>query len=243
MKTKSIVTVALLCIILSSCFVKSIHPFYKEDDLYFNKDLIGTWIDKDSCKWYVKQIYVSYGEGQNKKEYWNNGYVVEQVIKKNESGKKYEVFLFKINDQLYADFTSSLYPDFKLDEGYSDKIRSHNLAKVNIAKDEIAFIFFNGEWLADLIENNKIRIAHEFVKFPQPISMKYKGEYILTATTDELQKFISKYGNDPKAFAPTKNKLENGTYQWHTGGGEITGKMTFGENGEASIKLKKTNEK
>ena len=50
-------------------------------------------------------------------------------------------------------------------------------------------------WLADLLKNNKIRISHE------TIHKKYQDDsYILTASTDELQKFLIKYGNDPNAF-------------------------------------------
>jgi hypothetical protein len=244
MKAKSIVFVALLGLILSSCLVKSIHPFYKESDLYFDKNLIGTWMDKDSSKWYVKQIYVSYGEGENKKEYRNNGYVVGHKSKKGDVTHSYDIFLFKINNQLYADFSTSLAYTFTLNDDYNNKVNTHNLAKVNINNNEISFTFFNGVWLAELIEKNKIRIAHEFVEYPEPVSLKYKGEYVLTASTDELQKFIAKYGDDPKAFASNPRKLlDDGTYQWNAGEGEITGKMVFTDHYEASIKLKKINEK
>lgn len=241
MKSKFILGAALLSLVLSSCAVKSLQPFYKENDLIFDKNLIGTWLDGDSVKWYVKQIYVSYGEGDKMKEYRNNGYVVGRESKKDNESQAYDVFLFKINGQMYADISVSMFPTFSFDY---EKIQSHNLAKVNSNKDELELTLFNGEWLAGLIETNKIRIAHEFVKFPEPISLKYKGEYILTAPTDELQKFISKYGSDPKAFAPRTQKLDDGTYKWNSGKGAITGKMHFANNSKiTTIKLKKINDK
>jgi hypothetical protein len=248
MKAKSILFVAFMSLFLSSCYVKSLHPFYKENNLYFDKKLIGIWTDKDSSQYTVKQIYVSFGEGEQKKEYRNDGYVVSVEPKELKSNppfgalKKFDVFLFKLNEQIYADFSQSLFPGFSFDE--YDIIRGHSLARVVLSDNEIQFNFFNGEWLANLIETNKIRISHEFVEYPKPVSLKYKGEYILTASTDDLQKFILKYGNDPKAFDSTPNKLEDGKYQWNAGCFEMTGVMTFGKNKDINkLILKRKDEK
>jgi hypothetical protein len=47
-----------------------------------------------------------------------------------------------------------------------------------------------------LLDENKIRIRHEKI-YDSDIDM---NSYLLTASTEELQKFIIKYGNDPLAF-------------------------------------------
>jgi hypothetical protein len=52
--------------------------------------------------------------------------------------------------------------------------------------------WYGGDWLNELFEQNRIRIKHEKV-----YAFDY-DRHVLTAPTDELQKFIKKYANDPK---------------------------------------------
>ena len=46
------------------------------------------------------------------------------------------------------------------------------------------------EWIEKLFDENKIRIKHEVID----------GDAVLTASTDDLQKFFTKYVNDKDAF-------------------------------------------
>ena len=55
MNRKLISLVAILTILVSSCIVRSIHPFYKDKDVVFKKELLGTWIDSDSSAWKFSQ--------------------------------------------------------------------------------------------------------------------------------------------------------------------------------------------
>jgi hypothetical protein len=54
--------------------------------------------------------------------------------------------------------------------------------------------WFNEEWLGSLFEQNRIKISHETVK--NESGKETDNFYLLTASTDELQKFILKYGKD-----------------------------------------------
>ena len=68
----------------------------------------------------------------------------------------------------------------------------HTLARVQYNSDSILLYWFAEEWLTELFEENRIRIKHETVE---------SGDYarhVLTASTDDLQKFIKKYVNGPK---------------------------------------------
>ncbi len=48
MKTKTISIIAiLLTFLISSCIVKSLHPFYSEKDRFYNQELVGTWMDQE----------------------------------------------------------------------------------------------------------------------------------------------------------------------------------------------------
>jgi hypothetical protein len=247
MKVKIVLSIVAISILLSSCLVNSLHPFYEEDDVYFDKNILGKWETPDSTIWTVKQIYLAIGEDKNKKEYYKNGYIIGYTDE-NKRPIAFDMFIFKINNQTYADFYPSLYPTAKL-ENIPDlfgmhSIRTHALAKIDISEGQIELTWFNGEWLAELIEKNRIKISHEFISFPEPISQKFKGQYVLTATTSELKKFIEKYGDDKNAFLKKEGKiLPDGTYHWNAVDGDITGKMTFGNNSnENHIVLKKINE-
>ena len=234
MKSKSILSILTISVLLSSCLVNSLHPFYEEEDIYYDESLLGKWEANDSTVWTVRQIYLAVGEGEEKKEYYKNGYVIGYT---DENGNPiaFDVYLFKINNQTYADFYPSLYPtrDFEnIPDLYGmHSIRTHVLAKVELNDDQIELTWFNGEWLAELIENNRIKISHEFISFPDPVSQRFKGQYVLTASTSELKKFIKLYGDDENAFLNKEGKLlPDGTYHWNAGDSEYTGKMTFGED-------------
>jgi hypothetical protein len=68
-----------------------------------------------------------------------------------------------------------------------------------ITKDEVLIKWFNEEWLRTLFDQNRIKIAHEAILDEIPKDADDKT-YILTASTEELQKFLIKYGNEDAAF-------------------------------------------
>jgi hypothetical protein len=181
MKTKNILFLALALFLMSGCFIKSLHPFYTNNEIVFDPSIQGTWMDDDSSKWLIKQ--------QMK---WpiepDSSYQVE-IIEKDGSIASFNTHLFKLNNQLYLDF----YPNGNI--GTSDLVEenivlTHSIAKVSYNAKTIKIQWFNEVWLEQLLEQNRIRIKNE----------KVKDGYLLTASTEELQKFIIKFGNDPQAF-------------------------------------------
>ena len=70
---------------------------------------------------------------------------------------------------------------------------THTIARVQLNQDSLMFYWYGDEWLDELLKNNRIRIKHETVD----ISKDYT-RHLLTAPTDDLQKFITKYANNPK---------------------------------------------
>jgi hypothetical protein len=194
MKTKNILLIVTIALLVSGCLVKSLHPFYKESDVVFNPSLIGTWLDNDSSKWVIEQSEMKKFPGESQLQ---NSYKIT-YYEKNEASV-FDTHLFKLNNQLYVDFVPS---DIKIPEltGYH-LVPTHSIAKVSISENEISLKWFNETWLASLFEKNKIRISHETIPNEDGDNM-----YVLTASTDELQKFIIKYGNDPAAFKDNSDK-------------------------------------
>jgi hypothetical protein len=105
------------------------------------------------------------------------------------------VHLVSLDDHLFMDF----FP------GDNDQIEMcgflsvhyfpvHTFAKVIIDKEKIEIHCLDPGFIDDLLEQNKIRISHE----------KSDDNIILTASTEELQKFVKKYADDQKAYvSPT----------------------------------------
>jgi len=196
MKKRNIVLFTLLAVTLSGCLVKSIHPFYKEKDVIYDPTLVGYWLDNDSSLWTIEQLKVS-SVGPERVV---DSYKINYFEKKDEASE-FEVHLFKLNGQTYVDFIPF---DINVpDMTAFHLVPTHSIAKIEMSRDSINLKWFNESWLAGLLENNKIRISHETIKGEKGND----DSYILTASTEELQKFIIKYGNDPNAF---KDNSEEG---------------------------------
>ena len=85
----------------------------------------------------------------------------------------------------------------------------HTLARVQYSRDSILLYWYGDEWLNELFEQNRIRIKHETVE-----NHDYDRQ-VLTASTDELQKFIKKYANDPKTSEEIQQIFAQGSNDEH----------------------------
>ncbi len=188
MKKTLIVVAVLLAAFLQGCIVKSIHPFFKESDVVYNKSLEGHWKDSDLNLWSIHQ-----------NPYKPNSY--ELHYSKNGREATLIGHLFKINDQLYFDMMPS--QDNSEDMPVFDLhfVPTHSIAKVDVLNARnVTIKWFNEQWLGEMFTKNRIKISHEMVMDEHPQS-KEDGFYLLTASTDELQKFVAKYGNDDETYS------------------------------------------
>jgi hypothetical protein len=186
MKTKIFLAAALVAVLLQGCIVKSLHPFYTQDNVLFKKELIATWQDQEGGKWFIKPVK----EKPNAYE-----------MRWNKEGKDavFIAHLFKLEDEMYLDFfpigsdSESGLTIFDL-----HLLPTHSVAKLDIlGATEIHFKWLNEKWLGSLFDQNRIKISHEVINDATTDEDKY---YVLTAQTEELQKFIIKYGHEDNAF-------------------------------------------
>lgn len=195
MKLKIILLFLSLALIASGCLIKSLQPFYKESDVIFDPSILGTWMDHDSVKWNIEQFKTPDLLGGSELK---NFYLIRFNIE-GEENTQFNVHLFKLNGQLYADF---LPINIKVTEltGYHI-VPAHSIAKIDLWPDSISLKWFNETWLNSLFDNKIVDIDREIIKGDSD-----DEGYVLTASTDELQKFIIKYGNDPNAFRDNSEK-------------------------------------
>ncbi|MCB2219949.1 MAG: hypothetical protein KQI35_06095 [Bacteroidetes bacterium] len=190
MKTRSVIFIGILALLLSSCLVKSLHPFFKEQDVVYNPKLLGTYLDGDSATWNIKQHVFS--RGFMKGDTADNSYLVEMI---DEDGvqSNFNAHMFDLNGMLFLDFFPILDDRYDNFSGYH-LVPVHSLARIQIeSANRLVISWFDEEWLNTLFEENRVKISHEVI---QVGDYKETKEYVLTASTNELQKFISKYGKE-----------------------------------------------
>lgn len=191
MKRYIVFILMLAMISMTGCLVSSLHPFFKPKDKIFDPAMVGRWIDGDDCIWVIEPNESSeFFMGEPKKD---STYHISYYEEEDKAGL-FIGTLFQIKGVSYVDF----YPEPDEEHCSTDltsmhHFPTHTLARVQFNRDSILIYWFGEEWLNDLFEQNRIRIKHETVN----ISSDYSS-HLLTADTEELQKFIRKYANDPK---------------------------------------------
>ncbi|QIA08680.1 hypothetical protein [Draconibacterium halophilum] len=199
MKTRNILLIAIITLLLSGCVVYSFYPLYTESDLFENDLLLGEWFEDDNQdvvfsgsddSWNFTHPFVGdKNDGiRNKKRY-----VLSLTSNENDIVKesKFEVHVIKLADEYFLDFYIEDYGD---DDNITladlHLVPVHTFAKLTVFDDKLEIRWFDPEWLEDLIKENKIRVHHED-----------NGDFILlTAKPKELQKFVSKYVDSEEAF-------------------------------------------
>lgn len=189
MKRSKIIILTFALATMSGCLVSSLHPFYKKEDKFFEESLVASWVDEDSCIWTI-EANIS-GGGPFGPERHDSSYIITYY--EDQTKSILQGTLFQLNGVDYVDFLPDPGEDHhKADMSAWHHVPVHTLARVLYNKDSILLYWYGDEWLNELFEQNRIRIKHEEVE-----SADYDRQ-LLTADTDELQKFIKKYVNDAK---------------------------------------------
>jgi hypothetical protein len=187
MKTRFLIISITIVFLMQGCIVKSLHPFFLEKDVLFKTELLHNWVDQEGGKWAIERV----------KEKPN---AYEMKLTKDDKEAVFMVHLFQLEGEFYLDFLPLSSSGQNVDIFDLHLLPSHSVAKlVMINDDEVHIKWFNEEWLRSLFKQNRIKIAHESILDETP-SDEDDHYYVLTAATEELQKFLIKYGNEDAAF-------------------------------------------
>ena len=212
MRRSKLIILILALTAMSSCLVSSLHPFFKPKDKIYDPVMNGYWMDGDSSIWTIQPNMRFSGFMQP--EVHDSSYTITYYEEEENTKSILTTTLFQLNGVDYVDFT----PDPNEDHSTSDMtafhhVPVHTLARVQYCRDSILLYWYGDIWLSELFEQNRIRIKHETVE-----GFEYDRQ-LLTASTDELQKFIKKYANDPK----TSEEIEQIFAHGYTDGQEEYG--------------------
>ena len=180
-----------LIIFMSGCGIFSLHPLYHQEDLVMKPEIVGTWQSKQDSGFTV--IIDTLGNGK---------YEFVMVDKDDTIG--FEMGLIKLNNQYFID----LFPledgnifagenDELLDNLFRNYIPAHTFMKFDFLNNEIGLTEFDNERLIELFKQNKIRLSHE-------MAGEDEDYVVITASTNDLQKFIIRYADDKEAFIETE---------------------------------------
>ena len=196
-----------LTLLLNGCFLKSLHPLVTEEDAVAVEGITGVW-EKDDQRW----TFIREGEYEDMTmtgKQGNADYSISMTDSDDDSSKvehnTYLVIYEDLNEaqvdssyffgsfaMLNGDYYLDLYPfDLgSLNFTSSHYLPVHTFSKISLNEDSLVISLFKDSWIEEQITDNRVRIKHE----------KTEDTILITAGTEELQKFIIKYGNMPEAY-------------------------------------------
>ncbi len=188
----------LTLLVMSGCWALSVHPLYTEKDLVADPMLVGQWYAPEE----QDQLWIFEQAGEQAYRLTIVGDEIEtqlkDAVKKKtrlsvtidpEKDAIFDAHLVKLGKYTFLDFYPEE-PDNANELLMSHLIPAHSFARVSIEENILALSFFNPEWLKKGLADGTLAIKHE------------EGEdvLILTAGTEELQKFILEHVDE--AFEP-----------------------------------------
>lgn len=179
MRAAKIPIVLAIALILTGC-VPSLHPLFTEEDLVFDGALLGAWVEKDGAStWVLKK--------SGDKAY-------ELVYTEKGEPRSFQAHLAQLGPHRFMDIYPEE-PNMKNELYKFHLIPAHTFSRVRLEGQVLRVQMLYDEWLHEMITARKVNIAHE----------RLEDGILLTAPTRELQQFLRKYAEDPKAFTdPTE---------------------------------------
>jgi len=202
----------ILYLIQTGCFLKSVHPLVDEESATLVEGLEGIW-ETDDQRWtFINNV----SNFPNLSEYLGGDVEAvdaedleeEEIIAENaymiffenlqDTSPDTAIFIgavTELNDAYFLDLFVFAKSISELDVIESNFVENHffpvhTFSKIKVEEDLLSIEFFRTSFIEDLIRSNRIRIKHE----------KADGTILITASTNELQKFVEKYAHEEDAF-------------------------------------------
>jgi hypothetical protein len=203
---KSIFVSAILTL-FTGCYLKSVHPLIPLEQAILVDGIEGRWETEDQ-RWTIfndmnsisnisisglnvkGEVSFSAGDGDSIDSDENTYFILFENLQDLSSDTTFFIgSIGEINNQKYMDL--SLF-DLAMSQTFENYhlLPVHTFSRINIDNDELSLEFFKDSWIKSLIESNRVRIKYE----------KLEDDILITASSEELQKFVEKYGDDEKAY-------------------------------------------
>jgi hypothetical protein len=192
----------LLAVLLGGCLpVMSLHPLVAEKDIVFEEKLLGTWLDDPNSPkstWQFKRVEdrtQKDGEFDPPKK---PEIAYKLILLNNEDNTKGSFFahLIKLEDRLFLDVYPSRLPCAQPDPNEDWLLNAfflmpgHSFAIIDSIEPQLKLRWTNQEEMKKLLKEEPNVVKHELVE----------DSIVLTASTEQLQKFVMKYADDERVF-------------------------------------------
>jgi hypothetical protein len=180
MKTKLIALAGLAAaVLLTGCWQKSVYPFYRDKDVFFEEKLIGSW--HEAGKQEDEGTTWSFEKAEPSKVY--KVHIADKETKLDCDGR-----LFKLGETTFLDLHSR-------NRGVVD-MPAHALFRVKELGDTFKLQMLSPGWFKNRMQLQPKEIANMFITDPEHPDDVDKGEFVLTAPTEQLQKYLLEHLND-----------------------------------------------
>ncbi len=188
MKIRTVLFILGLTGIVVSC-IPSLYPLYRDKDLLIDNKLEGLYETGENEYWKIRRLDPDFDKLIGDWKQYNSGYTYKLSVREDDKMEEFALHLLELGNDLYLDF----FPvDYEIRHGFLDMhlVPAHIFAKAELTDQALILHFFDMAWLEELIESNRIKISY--------VELNYRN--LLTARTEELQKFITKFANDSTTF-------------------------------------------
>jgi hypothetical protein len=181
MKTSNSITCAVAALFLSGC-IPSVNPYYTDEDVVFDKRLLGEWQEKDTN-----------GEPEIWKfeKFGNDAFRLTTTDRNGKRGE-FNAHLFKLRHELFLDLIASSC-DFATNQAdlvAASMFRGHLLLLVPQIEPDLELAMTDFDWLQKYLDEHPKSLAHH----------NEDKAVLLTASTRELQRFVLKHLGENELF-------------------------------------------
>ena len=215
---KKLFIVLLISLFIMQSCVTSLQPLATYNTAIVDDRLAGTWnsdgqdyevqkfFDSDLFKYIKKEMDKYKGNADkdlSEKEMENFApmlYFKSYVIKYIKDEIEYVMFgsMVKLNGQFFINFAPiDINTEKDKDQAFeitsTNRLATHTIARVQFTNSStVRLDFIDGGFLYDQVKAGRMKIKNE--------RDDLYDTFLITASTDELQQFIQKYGNDDRFF-------------------------------------------
>jgi len=179
-----------------SC-IPSLYPLYRDKDLLFDTRLLGLFNTEGNMigdiggdTWEFEKLdWQAENKSGSDWDKFRSGKTYKLIALEDGKNAEFAAHLIKLGKNFYLDFFPVKY---NIEHVMLDMqlIPAHIFGKIEFVDNNIVMNWFDGEFLTNLIDSNKVKISHKMLE----------NSILLTANTEELQKFVRKYGDNTRAF-------------------------------------------
>lgn len=168
-----------LVMLAAGCIPTSVYPLYFKNDLIFDSELLGTWGNPEDPMG-DKLIFEKGNKDSYDMYYFESG----EDIGGDSSTAEFVVHLIKLGDNLFLDVFPEE-PESANDFYNIHLVPTHSFMRVEIVGDTMKLGLFDYSWLENNLRDGTVEIKHA----------TRDDMTVLTASTEELQKFAEKYAD------------------------------------------------